>query len=86
MIRLILFSASHKDGFGSLDIYVCFKTEDDKWGTPINLGDQVNIDKIERFPTLSPDGKYLFFMRHTETQDFFWVSTEIFDELRKKEE
>jgi len=82
----LLFSARHKDGFGSLDIYVCFKTEDDKWGTPINMGDQVNTEKIERFPTVSPDRKYFFFMRHTETQDFFWVSTKIFDEIRKGEE
>jgi len=22
---------------------------------------------------VSPDGKYFFFMRRTETQDFFWV-------------
>lgn len=78
----LIFSGIHKDGFGSLDIYVCFKTEDDKWGTPINLGDQVNTDKVERFPTVSPDGKYLFFMRHTPGQDFFWVSTEIIENLR----
>ncbi len=80
----LLFSARHKDGFGSLDIYVCFKTEDNKWGTPINMGDQVNTEKMERFPTVSPDGKYLFFMRHTPGQDIFWVSTEIISELKKQ--
>lgn len=82
--RYLLFSARHKDGFGSLDIYVCFKTEDDKWGTPINMGELVNTDKVERFPTVSPDGKYLFFMRHTPGQDIFWVSTDIFEELKKQ--
>jgi hypothetical protein len=81
----MIFSGLHKDGFGSLDLYVCFKTKDDKWGTPINMGDQINTEKIERFPVVSPDGKYLFFMRHTPGQDIFWVSTKIIDDLRKKE-
>lgn len=80
----LLFSARPKDRSRSLDIYVCFKTMDDKWGTPINLGDQVNTDKIERFPVVSPDGKYLFFMRHTPGQDFFWVSTDIIKNLKTK--
>lgn len=79
----LLFSARHKDGFGSLDLYVCFKTTDNNWGTPINLGDKINTEKIERFPTVSPDGKYLFFMQHTPGQDFFWVSTDIFENLKK---
>nr|NQU93338.1 PD40 domain-containing protein [Bacteroidota bacterium] len=82
----LLFSARHKDGFGSLDIYVCFKTKDDKWGTPINMGEKVNTDKIERFPTVSPDGKYFFFMRHTPGQDIFWVSTDIINNLKKQTE
>lgn len=80
----LIFSGFNKEGFGSLDIYICFKTEDNKWGTPINMGDQINTDKMERFPVVSPDGKYLFFMRHTETQDFFWVSTDVIDELKNK--
>jgi hypothetical protein len=80
----LIFSGLHKDGFGSLDIYICFKTKGDKWGTPINMGDQINTDKMERFPTVSPDGKYLFFMRHTPGQDFFWVSTDIIKTLQKK--
>ena len=82
----LLFSSRHKDGFGSLDLYICFKTDDNNWGTPINMGDQINTEKMERFPVVSPDGKYLFFMRHTPGQDFFWVSTEIFDELRNRDE
>ena len=78
----LIFSGLHKDGYGSLDIYICFKTEDNKWAIPVNMGDQINTEKIERFPVVSPDGKYLFFMRHTETQDIFWVSAEVIEELR----
>ncbi len=69
-------------GYGSLDIYICFKTDDNNWGTPINMGGKINTEKMERFPVVSPDGKYLFFMRHTPGQDFFWVSTEIIENLK----
>jgi len=81
----LIFSGINKEGFGSLDIYICFKTEDNKWGIPINMGDKINTEKTERFPTVSPDGKYLFFMRHTPGQDFFWVSTEIIEKLKKSD-
>lgn len=79
----VLFAAMHEGGFGDMDIYVSFKTQNDEWGTPINMGNKINTELRERFPTVSPDGKYLFFMRHTETQDFFWVSTHILEELRE---
>lgn len=80
----LIFDSSIEEGFGGLDLYISFKTKEDKWGDPINMGDKVNTDKTERFPTVSPDGKYLFFMRHTPGQDFFWVSTEIIKNLKDK--
>lgn len=82
----LIFDSNIEEGFGGLDLYISFKTKDDKWGDPINMGNKINTKTTERFPMVSPDGKYFFFMRHTETQDFFWVSTKIFDELRKSEE
>jgi len=79
----VIFAAIHEGGFGDLDLYVSFKTQNNSWGDPINMGPKINTERRERFPTVSPDGKYLFFMRHTETQDFFWVSTSILDDLRE---
>ena len=81
----IIFPSVTEDGFGRLDLYICFKDENDIWEKPINLGPEINTKLSERFPIVSPDGKYLFFMRHTESWDIFWVSTEIFDKLRKSE-
>ena len=80
-----IFPSVNKAGFGGLDLYICYKDENDRWGEPINLGPEINTNLSERFPIVSPDGKYLLFMRHTETWDIFWVSTEIFDKLRKRE-
>ncbi len=77
-----IFDSFKKDNFGDLDLYISFKTEEDEWGYPINMGAEINTELRERFPMVSPDGKYMFFMRHTPGQDFFWVSTDIIEELK----
>jgi len=79
-----IFAANKEGGFGSLDLYISFKNANNQWGYPINMGNKINTPLVERFPVVSPDGKCMFFVRHTETQDFFWVSTEIFNELKKQ--
>ena len=39
----------------------------------------------ERFPVVSPDGKYLFFTRGgSDKSNLFWVSTKIIDDLKKE--
>jgi hypothetical protein len=48
-------------------------------GEPQNLGPGVNTEHIEGSPTLSLDGRFLFFSRH---QDIWWVSTEVIEKLR----
>jgi hypothetical protein len=80
----LIFAGYHYlQNFGNLDLYICFKIKDGQWGYPINMGNKINTERTERFPVVSPDGKYMFFVRHTETQDFFWVSTAIFDDLKR---
>lgn len=84
MEEYIIFAARHEDGFGDIYLYISFKTMEDTWCIPINMGNKINTELRERFPIVSPDGKYLFFMRHTPGQDFFWVSTELIDNLKNK--
>ena len=76
----ILFD-SYKDveypGEGAL--FISFRNEDGSWGAPINLGEGVNTSH-HICASLSPDGKYLFFQSNS---DIYWVSTGIFDKLRK---
>ena len=53
----------------------------------INLGNSVNSNFAETFPSITPDGKYLFFGRYNEEgrlSNFYWVSTEVIDSLRHK--
>ena len=68
------------------DIYVCFKEKDGTWSKPINLGDAVNSNGNDGNPSITPDGKYMFFGRTEEdgTKNTYWVSTEIIEKLRTK--
>lgn len=51
------------DSYGATDYYVSFHKKNDQWSKPINLGDKINSkSRWEYSASLSPDGKYLFFM------------------------
>jgi Tol biopolymer transport system component len=68
------------------DLFVCFKKPDGSWTEAYNLGAPVNTNSGERFPMVSPDGKYLFFTRWVArgNEDVFWVSAKIIDKLKKE--
>lgn len=69
------------------DIYVYFKKKNGAWSKPINLGDTVNSTFGETVPTVTPDGKFLFFSRYNEEgglSNFYWVSTKVIENLRPK--
>lgn len=83
----LLFSSSRaKDKTDTGDIYISFRNADGGWTIPIYLDDEVNSDRPERFPSVTPDGKYLFFTRFVSrgNEDVMWVSANVIDELRKK--
>ena len=67
------------------DIYVYFKEKDGTWTKPINLGSTVNTNFNETCPSITPDGKYLFFGRYNEEgglSNFYWVSAEVINKVR----
>ncbi len=70
-------------GADDADLYIRFKKQDGHWGTPINMGNKINTSVDERFPVVSPDGKYLFFTRELNSNNLFWVSTAIIDSLKQ---
>ena len=67
------------------DLFICFKQSDGSWTEAHGLGEAINTQKGERFPYLSPDGKYLFFTRWVSpgNEDIMWVSAEIINDLEK---
>ena len=86
----LIFSSDRSDGFGMGDLYISFHdVNSDTWSEPVNLGEPINTQLQERFPGVSPDGKYLFFTRwlgYSFYHDLYWVSVKIIDDLKKENE
>ena len=56
-------AVGREDSLGGADYYVVFRSVDDTWSEPINMGPAINQPQgAEWSASLSPDGKYLFFM------------------------
>ena len=79
--RYMIFSVDRPDGLGLGDLYISFKGQDGIWTAPKNMGDKINSKHHENCPTLSPDGKFLFFTRNN---DIFWVDAEVIKSLNGK--
>ncbi|HTE29970.1 MAG TPA: OmpA family protein [Chryseolinea sp.] len=75
--KLILTSCTGRDGIGSCDLYQSKKIGDD-WSVPENLGRNVNSSAWESQPSLSADGRTLYFVSDRRSglgyRDI-WVST-----------
>lgn len=58
----IFFAAcSRPDGYGDCDLYYSYKQGDGSWSKPQNIGDPINTTSWESQPSISPDGKDLYF-------------------------
>jgi hypothetical protein len=83
----IIFSSSRRTSdYDRGDLYISFHKKDGNWTYPVSLGPTVNTNLQERFPVVSPDGKYLFFSRWTpdHDEDAFWMSSKIIDDIKEK--
>ena len=82
----VLLDAKADDSRGERDIYVAFKEASGGWTTPVNLGDAVNTPYSETCPSLSPDGKYLYFGRYNEegqVSNIYWIESSVIDRARE---
>ncbi len=48
-------------GYGDCDIYYSYKQNDGTWSKPQNIGEPINTPSWESQPSISPDGKDLYF-------------------------
>lgn len=82
---LVVNARNKEDAQRKSDIYVYFKKKDGRWSKAINLGSDVNSNFSETCPSITPDGKYLFFGRYNEEgglSNFYWVSTEVIHKVK----
>lgn len=59
--KYLLLAIETDDSYGGLDLYVSFKTGENAWSKPINLGPQVNTAANDYSPFLAADGRSLYF-------------------------
>jgi Tol biopolymer transport system component len=81
----LLFSSNRRDpDHDDGDLYISRRQPDGSWTDPVSLGEPVNSPTQERFPSVSLDGKYLFFTRWTpdHDEDVFWVNAATIPALR----
>ena len=64
----LFFCALLQGGLGDMDIYYTTKTGK-TWSAPQNVGAPVSTDKFDGFPSVSADGKKLFFTRTDGSTD-----------------
>jgi hypothetical protein len=58
----LYFTGPGQGGYGNYDLWVTTReTTEDEWGTPVNLGSTINSSGYEIDPSISSDGRILFF-------------------------
>ncbi len=78
---LICSILGHPESIGMKDLFIFFKKLDGNWSKPVNFGKDINTPGNELCPIVTPDGKYMFYIRGS---DIYWVSTNIIRDLKKK--
>jgi len=72
----ILFNKKWPGKFG-YGIFVSYRTRDDRWTEPVNLLEKVNAARGGSQPTVTPDGKYLFFYSGGR---FCWMDAKVIND------
>ena len=83
----IIVDARKEPTYHQSDLYISFRKKDGLWTKAVNMGDQINSSGNEMCPSVSPDGKYIFFGRvfPGKKTDIYWASAKTIEELRPKE-
>ncbi|OEK05620.1 hypothetical protein BFP71_16075 [Roseivirga misakiensis] len=76
----LIFCSTRPEGLGRGDLYISFKNDNGGWSEAVNMGELVNTEHHELCPYVTPDGKY---MLYTSNEDIYWISTEVFEQLKK---
>lgn len=73
-------------GYGGGDLFISYRKEDGSWTQPRNMGGGINTNGHDYCPSLSPDGKYLFYTSSARgTEDVYWVDAGIIERLKNED-
>lgn len=79
----LIFASQRPGGFTESDLYVTFRKNDDTWTEPVNLGRDINSIAFNS-PSVTPDGKYLFFYGGIGERTIYWVNADFLTGLKPK--
>lgn len=76
------YSQNNPDDTG---LYISFRRVDNSWTEGLNMGEMFNApsEKCTQAASLSPDGKYLFFLRRFD-EAIYWVDAKAIEKLRSE--
>lgn len=57
----LIFASNRPGGYGEADLYICFRRADGTWTKARNMGPSINTKAVEFCPSVSPDGRHIFF-------------------------
>jgi Tol biopolymer transport system component len=75
----LVFATNRPEGLGSGDLHISFRDANGSWTTSRSLGNNINTERNDFCPYVSPDGKYLFY---ASRGDIYWVSIEVIEKFR----
>lgn len=71
-----------KGEFYYAELLISHKNNDGSWTSPKDMGDMINYGE-GRFPSISPDGKYFFFLSYRSgISQYYWVDAKVIDYLK----
>ena len=76
----LLFASSRPRPDEVLYLHVSFRQADGTWSEPVNIHPALEFEKPARSPTVSPDGRFLFFLSGGKV---YWVEMAAVLELRR---
>jgi hypothetical protein len=90
----LVFASFRPGGHGETDLYASFGLAGGGWSPPVNLGPTINTRANERFPSITRDGEFLFFVSDRRIDgalsnepgnglgDVYWAKSEVVRGLR----
>lgn len=84
----LIFCSSKPGGYGLFDLYISFRGRNGTWTKAKNMGPEINTVGEEARPSITPDGRYIFFTRgnvNPDWRDILWVDAKIIEELKPKD-
>jgi hypothetical protein len=79
----LLFASSRPREEELLHLHVSFREDDGGWSEPMDLHEAIGFEGDARFPSVSPDGRFLFFISGGSA---YWVDIAPVMELRSRQE